>query len=561
MSMRIPEARTPDEASTVRVIRRLFLSCLLATLLSLAVIGLGPDSGLEALGGVLVAYFALLFHLAAGLVIAIQAYRIRLFDWMMAVLSVYFLVIYGLGAYAFIVTTDLDDAALEILDAQRDPVGFELREIAQGLYRDQLGDRPVDAGRVDRMVRLLDRLEDIDGHEAAHRPVLWYAAGIGHEKLVETILERGASVDDPALYPTSPLVEAVRRGHRAVAELLLDRGANPNAVDQRDAPALVLATENDDLAMIDLLIEAGADVDLGSQNGTAFTVAMRQGALPIVARLLEHGATPTLVRGRHPIAFALEKDDADMLQLLGGESGVLDERIGDRDPPILRSFIACELDRVKRLLELGASPDVVSRRGTPLALDMLRTKFRSCEMDSMRPELFSMLIDNGLDLSTTDERGSPLVLVALHSRRLPEARRLIAAGAPIAGSFGNKGFLALAARNGANDLLDFGLEAGLDVNEWPSGLNTSSPLYEAVDQGMLETVRYLFERGATWPDEEIRIHNLYRAAAKHPSVLRALLERYAETGRSELHDRAVSRGVRSRDNPESLALLEELGIR
>ncbi len=99
------------------------------------------------------------------------------------------------------------------------------------------------------------------------------------------------------------------------------------------------------------------------------------------------------------------------------------------------------------------------------------------------------------------------------------------------------------------------------MNEWPSGLNTSSPLYEAVDQGMLETVLYLFEQGATWPDAEIRMHNLYRAAAKHPPVLRTLLERYAEMDRNETLDRAVSRGVRTRDNPASIELLDEFGIR
>lgn len=58
MSVGIPGPRTPDEANAVRVIRRFFLSCRVATLLALAVIGLGPDSGLEALCCVLVAYFA-----------------------------------------------------------------------------------------------------------------------------------------------------------------------------------------------------------------------------------------------------------------------------------------------------------------------------------------------------------------------------------------------------------------------------------------------------------------------------------------------------------------------
>lgn len=544
------------------LIKRLFLTCIVATAIALLVILLGPSEGLEALGGALVAYFVLLFHIPAGLTIAAQAYRIRRFDLAIAGIFAYFFVIYGIGIYTWAITTGVDEDIEDFVDAQEDPAGFRLRALGEKLYLDQTRNVTPSPDDINHMRVLISEVEDINAYERAHQPVIWYAASIGELDLVNLAIERGAILDDPERYRVSPLYEAVGKGRVNVVMRLAQAGANVHASDHRDVNALMVATEVGDAAMVEALLELGADVNLGNYAGTALTIAIREQNLEIARQLLDAGAELTPILGRHPVLWAYFKEDRKLLDLIASRPSLLNAKLDEIDPPLFQLFNNCEHDRFRELLELGATPNITNQRGQLLVNYVLIINFSRCSgFDEARADLISLMIDQGLDLNAADERGNPVVLVALNYKRTDSARRLVAAGAPITGTHGIRTFPILAAANGANDLIDIALEGGIDITLSSEGMNRSTPLYEAAYNGHVDTIRHLISRGATIPQEGLPLRQIYWAAGRHLEVVDFLLEQYLAGERTRDQDRQIRRGVEGAKNETAIARLDELGIR
>lgn len=94
---------------------------------------------------------------------------------------------------------------------------------------------------------------------------------------------------------TTALMLAARYGAIEVARELLHRGAPRDARNADGNNALWFACFARHLALIDLLCSAGIDIDNQNDNGaTCLMYAASAGIAPVVARLLEHGADPTL---------------------------------------------------------------------------------------------------------------------------------------------------------------------------------------------------------------------------------------------------------------------------
>lgn len=126
------------------------------------------------------------------------------------------------------------------------------------------------SGSVDRLRELLDDDADLvravatDGYTALH-----LAAWIGHDKIVELLLARGA---DPRAVATNgtdlePLNSAAAGGHTVIAHLLLDRGADVDAPQHGGITPLHSAAARNDLAMVTLLLGRGADPAAVTDDG------------------------------------------------------------------------------------------------------------------------------------------------------------------------------------------------------------------------------------------------------------------------------------------------------
>ena len=191
-------------------------------------------------------------------------------------------------------------------------------------------------GNVDAVEELLKAGADPDASDKAGFTALLYAARQGHQQVARSLLNAGVDVDYDMKATkggnraprkgTSALLMAVESGHFELAMFLVDQGANPN--DQRSGftPLHVLTWvrrpkvgEDPDgdpsprgsgrltsLEFVKAIVAAGADVNVQLTNGkggkaflnakgaTPFLMAGKTADLPLMSRLLELGAYPTI---------------------------------------------------------------------------------------------------------------------------------------------------------------------------------------------------------------------------------------------------------------------------
>ena len=113
----------------------------------------------------------------------------------------------------------------------------------------------------------------VDG-EAAGVTLLMVATIYGHERLVDTLLERGASVDQQNENGFTALMYAAHTGHEGLVDKLLKAGAEVDRRPHDGGTALFLAVMFDRPAVVRLLLAAGADPEARNSRGkTALQMA------------------------------------------------------------------------------------------------------------------------------------------------------------------------------------------------------------------------------------------------------------------------------------------------
>ena len=170
------------------------------------------------------------------------------------------------------------------------------------------------AGNVQTVETLLDNGADIDAHGSGCQTALTRASLCRDAKLVQKLLERGASISSPG--SVSALRWVVEGGDYRMSRMLLEGGVSANShslpVPGLDIPVpgsynpfsfnthLLHALDRDKNDIADLLLEYGADVNARSTikgtRGVALEHALNYGEDNMVNYLLEHGADPSLVR-------------------------------------------------------------------------------------------------------------------------------------------------------------------------------------------------------------------------------------------------------------------------
>ncbi|KAH7153752.1 ankyrin repeat-containing domain protein [Fusarium sp. MPI-SDFR-AT-0072] len=132
-------------------------------------------------------------------------------------------------------------------------------------------------------------------------------ARLGHEAVVELLLDRGANADAVDKEGRTPLSWAAAKGQEAVVRLLLDRGANADAVDKEGRTPLSWAAAKGQEAVVRLLLDRGANADAVDKEGrTPLSWAAAKGQEAVVQLLLDRGANAGAMdkEGRRPLARA-----------------------------------------------------------------------------------------------------------------------------------------------------------------------------------------------------------------------------------------------------------------
>ncbi len=264
------------------------------------------------------------------------------------------------------------------------------------------------AGRADLSQWLEWRLWNLPGRPLLP-PDLPAAAMAGDLDAVLRLLDLGLPVDGADAQGCSALLRAAGGGHADIARRLLERGAQPSARARTGATPLSAAISMRHAAVVDALLQAGADPDQALPGGvTPLMLAAALGLPEIAGRLLTQGA----------------KVDA-----------VDEQGLSALHCAALHAFTARDRARVLALFDLllmaDLPADVANAQGhTPLLLVLgARAEAGAAVDEDVVLAVLERLLNEGVSLSTQDQRGlGALHLAAMHGL-LGVVRRLLREGA------------------------------------------------------------------------------------------------------------------------------------
>ncbi|KAI8398630.1 hypothetical protein FOFC_19845 [Fusarium oxysporum] len=188
-----------------------------------------------------------------------------------------------------------------------------------------------------RLLLLVTGKVNVDTKDGEGRTPLWWATKKGHKAVVQLLLDWGAYIEAADEWGQTPLARAAETGHKAVVQLLLDRGAYIEAADEWDQTPLSYAAQNGHEAVVQLLLDRGAHIEAADKSGqTPLSRAAENGHEAVVQLLLDraakngHEAVVRLLLGRGQTSLRM----AVVRLLLGrGETRIEEaERLGYSRP-------------------------------------------------------------------------------------------------------------------------------------------------------------------------------------------------------------------------------------
>lgn len=132
---------------------------------------------------------------------------------------------------------------------------------------------------------------DLDGKNVGGWSPLMYAAYIGHDNIVNLLLETGVSVNATTSKGLTPLMLAASCGNESIAYFLLQQGAQLECKDVRGWTALLHSTATGHQQMVKFLLEhhANANIKEPLSGFTPLMEAAASGHEIIIQYLLNHG--------------------------------------------------------------------------------------------------------------------------------------------------------------------------------------------------------------------------------------------------------------------------------
>jgi ankyrin repeat protein len=219
---------------------------------------------------------------------------------------------------------------------------------------------------------------------------------------------------------------------------------------------LIKAAERGNIAAVKDLLDKRADVNAGSEQGSALTLAAFYGHLDVVRFLLDKGADINRPAGRND-------DTALMSSILGGEA-----------------------DITRLLIDKGSNINARTGLGnTALMAAVL----------SNDPGIVRLLVNKGADINVKNNMGITALIIASHYDRIEITRTLIEKGADI-NAQQKDGWTALmnAIDEGHIEIAKFLVEKGADVNL--KSKNGWTALHAVAYKGPAQLAKLLIEKGA-----------------------------------------------------------------
>jgi uncharacterized protein len=218
------------------------------------------------------------------------------------------------------------------------------------------------------------------------------------------------------------ILKAAERGHARVVQALLDGGASAASVDNDGRTSLILALENGHKGAAEVLLKPSLKVgllDMRPNSGykrTALMWASALGLVDMVEKLLEHGANPELadIEGKTSLMLALfegHETVAEMLLTPTRTAGALEVRdtYNQNMTALMIASASGLFGMVEKLLEHGAKPELMDRDGNTSLMLALEQGHDAASEVLLKPTIAAGLLDAQPTTENSDFKRSALM--------------------------------------------------------------------------------------------------------------------------------------------------------
>lgn len=184
-------------------------------------------------------------------------------------------------------TKAMGSALMSAAEHGRDAIVEQLLDVGVDPNTPDVLQRAAGNGHLKSVECLLDFGAEINATDSQGCTALRIAAERGHENTVKLLLDHGANPNLSDSFNNLPLMRSLRQ--EKIVKLLLDRGANPNT-----SGMIQRAAGDGHVRAVQLLLDAGADANaVDADNCTALQLAAERGNNDVVQLLLNHSLKPT----------------------------------------------------------------------------------------------------------------------------------------------------------------------------------------------------------------------------------------------------------------------------
>jgi ankyrin repeat protein len=337
--------------------------------------------------------------------------------------------------------------------------------------------------------------------DGIEKRLLAAAAGAGQLLIVKHLLHHNVSPDGERSADKRPLGLAASNGHAEVVRVLLDCKANINAVNSRRQTPLHLAAMNDrgDVARILLDYRSNRnDAEHGDQTAnieapdsaryTPLHYAARSGNVKIMGMLLDRKANVEADSQNLETPLHLAIAHSKAVEMLLNNHARVDSRDLQNRTPLHGATRRKVIESIRLLVQHGADIDRMDDEGkhpADIALEdgnrlVVQEIFQLRSEDQSSSQNLKGYLSTAVGCST-------LEIIKFLLEKFPETAKAKAVE-------GERSMLHIAAQRGSEEILDYLIQPGLDVNHYDDSGET--PLHVAAYSGQVEAMKKLIQSGA-----------------------------------------------------------------
>ncbi|KAL9116525.1 MAG: hypothetical protein Q9187_006950 [Circinaria calcarea] len=370
---------------------------------------------------------------------------------------------------------------------------------------------------------------DLDAQDGQGRTALIWASELGHDSVVQILLNNGAGINIQGGYYGNALQVASYKGYDSVVQILLNHGAEVNAQDHGEdysrnyGTALQAASWRGHESMVQMLLRNGAKVNArGGRYGNALQAASLAGYYSVVQMLLSNGAKVNAQSGRYGnvLQAASARGHDSVVQLLLKNGADVNAQGGSYGNALQAASYGGYDSVVQMLLEKGAEVNI---QGGEYSNALQAASLGGHD------SVVQILLEKGAEVNIQGgEYSNALQAASLGGHDLV-VQILLNNGAKVnaqGGRYGNA--LQAASAGGYDSVVQILLKKGAKVNA--QGGQFGNALQAASAGGHDSVVQILLSKGAKVNAQGGEYGNALQAASYtgHGSVLQILLNNGAE---------------------------------